>query len=754
MRYLRLGSRSGHGTWEETNCDDYLSSTFSWGDSHGKPDFHLSRWTRMRLTQTLVCFLFLRAMALAGNPVPFINNPLVPMSVAPGSGTLTLTVNGGGFVSGSTVNWSGTPLATTFVSNTQLTASVPAADTLKAGSNLITVTNPGTGAASNVEQFLVAVPGTNVFYQSAPNSPYGNYLSPSGLWDFNGDGKLDILAFSWVPQYGGIMFASGTGTFAPAVPSNALVWGYWPSVVGDFNGDGKLDILGTNANTTVWPPSGTFQLFWGGGDGTFSAGPTVPIPSGFFVIGALASNFGAATTYDFNGDGNLDLLTLNVTANPPVIQILWGNGDGTFSVGPSTTLPGVFSVLAIADFNGDGTLDLLLGSGQSSATESGSFEVLLGKGDGTFYPAPGGPIDIGPAAYAVAVADLNGDGKLDLAIPDGVNGAPKAAGGLDTPPLAVLLGNGDGTFTRVQNCCGTPGQQAFNVVAADLNNDGKLDLAVSIANNVSDFAVSLKGAFPVYLETFLGKGDGTFQSTNYSLLLPSDTSLSGGDGTMGLYTADLNGDGKFDFVTGDIFGSGGPEFEISVLLQTPPPAQMPDFSISSANAMVAVKTGATATDNIQIASMNGFLSNNVALALSGCPVNATCSVAQPQGMIIPTSTGSFPVTIVTQACKTAAILPPSPFERWPTSVWFALTVFAAIVVLQMRRGERLSRIKQSSAWTVVILAGTAISSCGGTRAQQSPPCIGGTSAGSYTIGITATSDSITHSTGFTLVVRN
>lgn len=644
----------------------------------------------------LVCLFFLSAVARAGNPVPFINNPLVPTSVAPGTGALTLTVNGGGFVKGSTVKWNGTPLVTNFVSNTKLTASIPAADTLKAGSSEITVTNPGTGAASNMEQFLVAAPGSNVFYGNAPNSPYGNYLSPCGLWDFTGDGKLDILGFSWVPQYSGVMASSGNGTFGS--PSNLLARGFRAWLVGDFNGDGKLDILGFNGNTASWPPSGTFQLFWGAGDETFSPGPTVPMPAGFLVTGEMASNaVTAATTYDVNGDGQLDLFILNPSASPHVIQVLWGKGDGTFSAGPSTTLPKGFGLVAIADFNGDGKPDLLLESGVN--TNSASLEVLLGNGDGTFTPATGGPIDVGPAASNVVVADFNGDGKLDLAIPDGVYGAPTPAGGLDTRPLAVLLGNGDGTFTRVPNCCGTPGQQAYNVVAADLNNDGKLDLAASIANNVGSFRVDPASYPPVYIETFLGDGHGTFKPTDYSLLLPSQNPLSAGDGTMGLYAADLNGDGKLDFVTGDIFNYGAAGYEISVLLQTPPPAQLPAFTIASANAAVSVKAGATAADSIQVTSINGFISDVVSLALAGCPTDATCNVSQPQGMIIPASTGSFPLTVVTQACTTVGTLSPSLIDRQPR------------------------------------------------------PCTGGTAAGNYTITITGTSSRITHSTSVTLVVQ-
>src|ERR1700722_9491574 len=85
------------------------------------------------------------------NPVPLINNPLVPTSVAPGGAGFTLTVNGTGFVSGSVVSWNGSPRTTHFVSSSQLTATIPASDIATAGTASINVLNPTPGGGlSNV----------------------------------------------------------------------------------------------------------------------------------------------------------------------------------------------------------------------------------------------------------------------------------------------------------------------------------------------------------------------------------------------------------------------------------------------------------------------------------------------------------------------------------------------------------------------------------------------------------------------------
>src|SRR5580692_8656087 len=129
------------------------------------------------------------------NPVPFVNQPLVPTTVAPGGASFTLTVNGTGFVSGSSINWNGTPLSTTFITSSQLTATVPAANIAKASTASITVSSPSPGGGtSNVVFFAVSAP-TNLQFTSFPiaNGNVGDPLSGPLVADFNRDGKLDFI---------------------------------------------------------------------------------------------------------------------------------------------------------------------------------------------------------------------------------------------------------------------------------------------------------------------------------------------------------------------------------------------------------------------------------------------------------------------------------------------------------------------------------------------------------------------------------
>jgi len=109
-------------------------------------------------------------MLAQSNPVPFVNQPLVPSAIAPAGPSFTLTVNGTGFVSGSVVNWNGTPLSTTFVSDSQLTATVPASNIATPSTSSITVSSPSPGGGtSNVLFLAVAAPETSVQF-AAVNS--------------------------------------------------------------------------------------------------------------------------------------------------------------------------------------------------------------------------------------------------------------------------------------------------------------------------------------------------------------------------------------------------------------------------------------------------------------------------------------------------------------------------------------------------------------------------------------------------------
>ncbi len=192
--------------------------------------------------------------------------------------------------------------------------------------------------------------------------------------------------------------------------------------------------------------------------------------------------------------------------------------------------------VAVADLNGDGYPDIVVANQCAiGGCSNGSVGVLLGNGDGTFQPPvvyqSGGRI-----ATGLAVGDVNGDGKIDLIV---ANYWPTGAG--DGGTLGVLLGNGDGTFQPAVTYR-SGGDDALGVVVADVNGDGKPDIVT--ANFVSWGAKSKHASVGV----LLNNGDGTFQ--------PAVSYDSGGAFSLSVAVADFNGDRIPDIVVANLNPKG------------------------------------------------------------------------------------------------------------------------------------------------------------------------------------------------------
>jgi Bacterial Ig-like domain (group 3)/FG-GAP-like repeat len=505
---------------------------------------------------TFSVLALLAAPATAQNPVPFIDQPLVPDATAPGGAAFTLTLNGAGFVVSSTVNWNGSPLDTTFVSSSQLTATVPASDIAAASTASVAVVSPGPGGGvSNIQYFSIAASVTSVSFQPAvtyPSGPGGGYSM--AVADVNGDGKLDLLVVN-----GGsgndlvsVLLGNGDGTFQAPVSYDAGGQQTISVAVADLNGDGKPDLVVVNSVSL------TVGVLRGNGDGTFQ--PVVTYSAG-------GSPWSVAVA-DVNGDGNPDILVGDASScygcsAGGLVGVLLGNGDGTFQ--PVVTYSsGGYSfetsptAIAAADLNGDGQLDVVMTNACfdkcSSADTKGGVGVLLGNGDGTFQPAviyrSGG---YGPSIGALAIADVNRDGKPDLIVANS-NSVSTGSSGLGT--IGVLLGNGDGTFQpAVVYASGA--YSAASVVVADVNGDGEPDLVVTNFCSISsggNCATDQAGVVGL----LLGNRHGTFQ--------PAVTySLDGYWGAFSTAVADIDGDGRPDLLALNFWGTEN-ESSVNVLL--------------------------------------------------------------------------------------------------------------------------------------------------------------------------------------------
>ncbi len=264
-------------------------------------------------------------------------------------------------------------------------------------------------------------------------------------------------------------------------------------IAADFNGDGKLDLaIGNVLNKNV-------AILINNGNGTFAAA----------VNYTVDFNPETSTAADFNGDGKLDLVVGNFLGGPTsagTMSVLIGNGDGTFQAAVTTAIQTPFHVVA-TDLNTDGKQDIV------AASPSNKVSVRLGNGNGTFQSPVTYTVGSGPRT--LAIADFNGDNKIDVAVSNS---------GDDSLTVSLLLGNGDGTLQAAVpvNVGGRP----QGLVTGDLNGDGKPDLVAADTNSII---------------VLINNGNGTFQGP-----VPYPAGITQ---PLNLALADFNGDDKLDVVT-------------------------------------------------------------------------------------------------------------------------------------------------------------------------------------------------------------
>ncbi len=297
--------------------------------------------------------------------------------------------------------------------------------------------------------------------------------------DFNEDGALDLATAN--PVFGrqvSILIGNGDGTFAPPNVTQVGTGVAVGLTAGDFDGDGHVDL--------VVPLAFDSQLLTllGNGDGTFHP-PEEALES--YVVEFLDARPAEVMSADFDGDGIRDVAVLGEGRGGDTLLPLLGDGDGTFS--PAFTVPypsnpdwyqaGSYTLdLCYApdfnrfsrDFNGDGVPDLAV----VNSCSGGKTIIFVGNGDGTFTRGESYPSQAEPTS--LAVADFDGDGTSDLAVTKDARSGK----------ASVMAGAGDGTFKPLTR---PPfyriGQNPIGVVAADLNGDGRPDLATANADSDS-----------------------------------------------------------------------------------------------------------------------------------------------------------------------------------------------------------------------------------------------------------------------------
>ena len=545
--------------------------------------------------------------------------------------------------------------------------------------------------------------------------------------DFNSDGRLDIALSTG--NGAAIMLGNGDGTFgAPVQVVTALGIPARAVVPGDFNNDGKQDLIVVGNGFLQSNP--IFMLL-GNGDGTFQPSQQFWTASSIPIAGAAA---------DFNHDGKLDLV---ITLNPNGIAVMLGNGDGTFQSPVTYATDELPGGLKVADLNGDGIPDIVATGNQA--------DVFLGKGDGTFSNFVA--YNAGSFPGTVTTGDFNADGKVDI--------VSAAEGTAASGTIELLLGNGDGTFQPpVEINAGLISNE--QMATGDLNQDGTTDLfapgntgslflsgplASVTPSNVDFGAVFIGSTSAAASLNLTNSGNGPLDIAGFNATALYAVTDTCGSAVAVSTSCAVN-------VTFSPSASGSSTGTLTITDGAPGGRQIAHLSglgqvgfalgVSSGSSnSVTINAGGSATYSLTITPTPGF-AQAVSLACTGAPVDATCAVSPASVSMDGTNAATVSVQVCTTAASRALNAVPLIFPgRGHRVLFLILATFltpAAIVVFVKR--PHIGQQYALRVITLILILGTllALAACGGSGTSSGGGS-SGTPSGNYTLTVTATSGS-------------
>jgi hypothetical protein len=406
----------------------------------------------------------------------------------------------------------------------------------------------------------------------------------------------------------------------------------------DVNKDSRADILVTDPlDDQVW-------VFLNDRNGGFPSTPTFTTGTGTGPI--------AVATGDFNGDGQLDLVTVNADADPPSVTVLLGHNDGTFDQPRDFDVDSSPVGVAVGDFDNDGFTDL-------AVLSDSTIHLLKGHNDGTFTDFPTASISTGRGSNTSGgVMILSGLINNTDAFPDLV------VASYDSGTVSVLLGNVDGTFKApvVTRASDLP----MAIAIADLNGDASKDIAVVLERAGIDTSENVQLLF--------GNGDGTFNSNT--------TTTTAQDTDTAIAVADFDNDGQTDMVvTNEGVGLGETMLcnQNGVCFDSGPHANLPEsgfqqqipFSVGPAAAVQAGNMNADALPDLILLSADGngssidvVINTTGQAAESPTPTTPVGSTPTPGATstptpILPTATPTVTLTPIPTATPTP--IPTAPY---------------------------------------------------------------------------------------------
>lgn len=471
------------------------------------------------------------------------------------------------------------------------------------------------------------------------NGSFADRVShPGGLWarfvvlgDANGDAHLDILVSNEAGSDVVAMLGDGRGGF-PAGDSYSVGTGPYRAVAGDWNDDGRKDLVVSNAF------SPTISVALNRGDGTL-------VPGQSLTLEAFPDRFAVG---DWNQDGKTDL-AVTFTQGPNLFATCFGRGDGSFTLGALYPGTPTFASIETGDVTGDGLTDLIISNNPDPA-----LLVMLGETGGAFRR--GSPVALAGAASGLDLGDLNGDGKLDMAV------ALSDRDFASPHEIEILIGDGSGAFVPGASVVGTPHYNLSPPALVDLDRDGALDLAFAEENPYSIIVGGAGGRVAGNaLRIAKGRGDGTFGppasvpgSASPGNLIPLDANGDGrtdlaleheggsialflglGNGevapkvdfgagvhTTGITPMDLNGDGRVDLVLPD-YTNG----RLLVLLNRGTFTPVDQSPRVSAPETVGARAGSHIEFTVTAADPDGDPISALAADMSGLPTGGDASFA-------------------------------------------------------------------------------------------------------------------------------